>query len=533
VSSIVLSRVSWAQPDGEVVLKDLDLVFGPERTGLIGRNGVGKSTVLNIIGGGLTPASGSVSVEGSVAMAAQTVQADLQATVADLFNLADALDVLRRAENGQASLGELERADWTLEDRIATALTRVGLNTPLDMSLAHLSGGQRTLAAFAAALFRNPDFLLLDEPTNNLDREGRQTVIDALKDWRAGAIVVSHDRELLELMDSTIELSSLGIRRYGGGWSEYTAARSAELHSAQGKLAHAQKELREIDRRAQRVTERQDKRAASGAKKGAKGDVPRILLGRRKGNAELTAGKSARTADRQRANAADLLAEANDALEVLEPFSINLPSTGVASGKHVLSLENVTAGYSPEAPVFRNLSFSLVGPQRMAIIGPNGSGKTTLLKLIAGALKPFEGTVSLGVAYAMLDQTVSILDGSTSILENFSRLNPGATENACRAALASFRFRADMARQTIGTLSGGQLLRAGLACVLGGTAPPSLLILDEPTNHLDIESIEAIEAALRAFDGALLLVSHDAVFLDNVGQDRRLHLAGNFSDVGH
>lgn len=532
MTSIVLSHVSWAKPDGEAVLEDLELVFGRARTGLIGRNGVGKSTILNIIGGCLTPTSGTVSVEGSVAMASQMVQADPQATVEDLFNVADALKVLRRAVQGEASLAELERADWTLEDRMVSALSRVGLNTPLDRSLVHLSGGQRTLATFAAALFKDPDFLLLDEPTNNLDRQGRQTVIDVLENWRAGAIVVSHDRELLELMDWTIELSSLGIRRYGGGWSDYKAARSIELTSAQGKLAHAQKELKEIDRRAQRLAERQDRRAASGAKKGAKGDMPRILLGRRKGNAEITAGKSALTVDRRRANAADLLAEANDALEVLEPFSINLPSTGLACGKHVLSLVNVTAGYSPETPVLKNLSFSLVGPRRVAIIGPNGSGKTTLLKLIAGALTPFEGNVSVGVTYAMLDQTVGILDRGTSILENFVRLNPRATENGCRAALASFRFRADMARQMVGTLSGGQLLRAGLACVLGGSSPPSLLILDEPTNHLDVESIEAIEVALRAFDGALLLVSHDDVFLANVGLDQRVCLNTHSSASG-
>ena len=126
--------------------------------------------------------------------------------------------------------------------------------------------------------------------------------------------------------------------------------------------------------------------------------------------------------------------------------------------------------------------------------------------------------------FAMLDQRVSLLDPAMSIRDNFRRLNPGADENACRAALARFMFRADAALQLVGNLSGGQLLRAGLACVLGGTKPPSLLILDEPTNHLDVDSIEAVEAGLRAYDGALLIVSHDEAFLEAVGISSRLEL---------
>ncbi|MGY3611730.1 ATP-binding cassette domain-containing protein, partial [Bradyrhizobium sp. Lot11] len=130
------------------------------------------------------------------------------------------------------------------------------------------------------------------------------------------------------------------------------------------------------------------------------------------------------------------------------------------------------------------------------------------------------GKVGIMTAFAILDQKVSLLDRSASIRDNFRRINPQADENTCRAALARFMFRADAALQTVSTLSGGQLLRAGLSCVLG-SAPPPLLILDEPTNHLDIDSISAVEAGLRAYDGALLVVSHDKAFLENIGITRR------------
>ncbi|MGY3076197.1 ATPase subunit of ABC transporter with duplicated ATPase domains [Bradyrhizobium sp. LM6.10] len=189
-------------------------------------------------------------------------------------------------------------------------------------------------------------------------------------------------------------------------------------------------------------------------------------------------------------------------------------------------LDRASAGYQPDRIILHDLSLTIVGPERVAIVGPNGSGKTTLLKLIAGELHPLSGIVRVRPDFALFDQKVSLLDPAISILDNFGRLNPKAGPNECHAALARFMFRADAALQIVGHLSGGQMFRAGLACVLGGATPPSLLILDEPTNHLDIDSIEAVEAGLRAYDGALLVVSHDEAFLQAIGITRRVELAG-------
>ncbi len=215
--SITLSALSWAKPDGEHVLTDLNLAFGAERTGLVGRNGVGKTSVLHIVAGLLRPDAGTVAIEGRVALARQMLSAGADETIADVFGATEALAVLQRAQKGEARLEELENADWTVEERIMSALARLGLDARADTPLMQLSGGQRTRAALAAAIYAEPDFLLLDEPTNNLDRDGRRSVIDLLSGWRSGAIVVSHDRELLEEMDAIVELTSLGAKRYGGG----------------------------------------------------------------------------------------------------------------------------------------------------------------------------------------------------------------------------------------------------------------------------------------------------------------------------
>lgn len=524
-ASIILSRLSLSTPDGRSLLSNIDLTFGTERAGLVGRNGVGKTTLLAAITGEHVPQSGRVIVNGTVGLLRQDAQLRAGATVVDLFGARDALDLLRRAERGEASAEDVAEIDWTLETRFASALARVGFDIAPDTELGRLSGGQVTRVRLAALLFTEPDFLLLDEPTNNLDRDGRYAVIDLLAAWRGGAIVVSHDRALLETMDAMVELTSLGATRYGGNWSSYRAQKAVELATVRHDLAHAEKHLSEIDGKAREGVERKARKDSGGRKKRAKGDMPRILAGARRDRSEDSGGKTAQITERRRAEALDAVDTARRRIEILQPLSVKLPSTQLPAGREVIWLDRVRAGYQPERPVLRDLSLTIVGPERVAIVGPNGSGKTTLLKLIAGELPAISGTVRVRPDFALFDQKVSLLDPAISILGNFARLNPRAGANECHAALARFMFRADAALQIVGSLSGGQLFRAGLACVLGGSTPPSLLILDEPTNHLDLESIEAVEAGLKAYDGALLVVSHDEAFLQAIGVTRRVDLA--------
>ncbi|WP_447766200.1 ABC-F family ATP-binding cassette domain-containing protein [Sphingopyxis panaciterrae] len=522
--SITISHLSWSTPDGRAVLSDLDLQLQPERTGIVGRNGVGKSTLLRLLTGELAPASGHIAIDGSIAMLRQTVQVGADESVADLFGARLGLALLRKAEAGAASVDEIADADWTLDARIDEALANVGLPVPPEAPLMTLSGGQRTRAALAGAMFAAPDFLLLDEPTNNLDREGRQAVRDLIAGWRGGAIVVSHDRELLEEMDAIVELTTLGAARYGGGWSAYRARKDIEAAAAEAELTGAEKELGRVRRQAQVTAERQARRDAGGRRKAARGDEPAILLGTLKRRAEESVGANRRLAERQRGDAEEQLSAARAKIEIVDPLSVGLPSTGLPSSRTVLALDHVTAGYAPGQRVIRDLSLTLTGPERVAITGPNGSGKSTLLALVAGTLTPWEGEVRVPVPFALFDQRVSLLDPALSIADNFLARNPGTTNNQCRAALARFRFRADAADRIVGTLSGGQMLRAGLACVLGAPAPPQLLILDEPGNHLDIESLTAVETGLAAYDGALLVVSHDRAFLDAIGITREVAL---------
>jgi ATPase subunit of ABC transporter with duplicated ATPase domains len=524
LASISLANVSWSTPDGKPVLSDISLTFQRERTGIVGANGVGKSTLLRLIARDLVPTRGRITVEGRLGTLRQMAQVPAYETIAELMGISAALALLRKAEAGAASSDDIAEADWTLETRATEALARIGLDADLDAPLSTLSGGQRTRAGLAGLVFAQPDFILLDEPTNNLDRDGRRALGDMLSGWRRGALIVSHDRELLDAMDATVELTTIGAARFGGNWTAFRVRKGIEQQALERDLASAERHVADVARREQRRVEQQQRRDAGGHRRAMRGDLPKILLGMRRDRAEKTGGEGSRLFDRLREEAEQSAADARRLVERTEPIRVELAPSGLASGQRVLDIDTLDFGYRPSKPLFRGLQLHLMGPERVAICGPNGSGKSTLLELIAGRLAPWRGRAGVHVPFSYFDQSVSLLDPHITIADNFGRLNPSVGKRDCRASLARFHFKADTADRQVATLSGGQLLRAGLACVLGGPRPPSLLILDEPTNHLDMDSIAAVETGLRAFDGALLIVSHDEVFLDAVRITRRINI---------
>lgn len=524
--SIQLKALSLATPDGRDLLQNLDLSFGAERTGIVGRNGTGKTTLLRAIAGDVTPKSGSVAIDARVGMLRQSVQSD-RAFVAEALGAKDGLDRLARIEAGDGTAEDFDTADWTLPSRIAEALSQVGLPAlDQERTVDTLSGGQRTRLSLAALLLDQPDFVLLDEPTNNLDTDGRVAVAELLRTWKGGALVVSHDRELLRHVDRILELTSVGTKLYGGNWDAYVERQALDLAAAEHDLSVAERQLADIDSRVQERTERKSRADSRGRAKAARGDMPRIVAGGLKRAAENTTGMQSRLADRQRDDATSALVEARKQIEILQPLTVTLESANLPAGRTVLLIENLTGGPT-RTPIIRNLYLNITGPERVALTGPNGSGKTTLLRLATGDFTPGSGTVRITPRHALLDQQVALLDPARTIRENYLRLNPGDTENACRAALARFMFRADAALKRVGELSGGEMLRAGLAVTIGSSHPPELLILDEPTNHLDIHAIAAVEAGLRAYDGALLVVSHDRAFLEAIGITREVALASS------
>ncbi len=520
-----LDGLSYRTPDGRSLFDNLTLAFGAERTGLVGRNGVGKTTLLRLIAGDLAPSGGGVSLRGRVGVLRQAALPPAGATVADLLGIAEALARLERIAQGQGSDEDLAEADWGLEARLDAALAEVGLpGLARERPAASLSGGQVTRVSLAGLLARQPELLILDEPTNNLDAAAKALVADVLAGWRGGAIVVSHDRDLLRRMDRIVELGGLGAKVYGGNYDLYAERKAAEVAAASRELAEAERAQARVAREVQQAAERKARRDAAGKRFAAKGSEPKILLGAQAERAENSGAREGRLAERQRAEAAAGLAEAQRRVERLRKLGFELPPSGLAAGKTVLAFEDVGFGYAGGPPILRDISLRIVGPERVAVSGPNGTGKTTLIRLAAGELDPAAGRVVRGAPAAFLDQQTAMLRQDETLVAAFRRLNPQAGENAARAALARFLFRNTAADKPVASLSGGERLRAALACVLMAERPPQLLILDEPTNHLDLDSIEAVEAALGGYDGALLVVSHDRDFLDAIGVEREITL---------
>jgi ATPase subunit of ABC transporter with duplicated ATPase domains len=517
---ITLDQIGASTPDGRMLFENLTLAVGAERIGIVGRNGSGKSTLLRLIAGESEPHSGAINRNACMAMLDQRWP-DESITLAKALEVADGLAMLVRLERGEGSADDMSHADWALEQHIAQVLSEVGLpDIMLSRTLATLSGGERTRIAIARLLLKQPDVLLLDEPTNNLDAAGREAIVGLLANWRGAAVIASHDRALLEHVDRIVELSPVGVTVFGGGWSDFAEAREARRLAAEAAVEKAETDVRKTSAVIQQRQERKGRKDSRGRAMRAKGDAPKMLLDARKGRAEATQSQNNRIAERQLAEATEALDEVRKRLEILTPLSVTIPSIGLPSQKLVLQFEDVVMERGGRR-LFGPLSFKVIGPERIHLAGPNGSGKTTMLGLITGEAQPSSGSIRrLEGRIAVLDQHADALDPTLSLLANMQAANPELDDNAAHLALARFAFRNKAALQVVGTLSGGERLRGALACLLAAREPPQLLLLDEPTNHLDISSIEIIEAALREYNGALMVVSHDPAFIAAIGCQR-------------
>ena len=527
---IVAERLSYALADGRALLHDLTLSFGRERTGLIGPNGSGKTTLVRLLAGELEPMSGTVHRTGTLAVLPQDFRPSADAPLAAVLGIHERLAALRRMDAGEASAADFEIVgdDWDLAERAVATLARFGLgHLPLDRPVGAVSGGEATRVALARLALARPAFLILDEPTNHLDARSRGALQELIEEWGGGLLCVSHDRALLRRMDRIVELSTLGVRIFGGNYDHYRARRDEDDAAAERELDSARAALKAAERAAREVRERQARREAQGRRDRATANMPKILLNGRKGQAQATGARIRAVTEREVEERRARAAAARGLVEERELPRFELPSTELHAGRTVLDLEAVTVHFpGATRPVLDAVSLRIVGPERVAVTGPNGSGKSTLLRVAMGSLRPDAGAVRRlpdgEVAY--LDQTGAALDPALSVLENFRAYHPRMDPTPARYALARFLFSHEAALQEVATLSGGQRLRASLACVMGGERPPALLILDEPTNHLDLDALGALEQALRGYDGALVVVSHDADFLDAIGVGRLVEL---------
>ncbi|MDQ1014779.1 ABC-F family ATP-binding cassette domain-containing protein [Streptomyces afghaniensis] len=539
-TSITVTSLAFTWPDGTPVFEGLDVAFGPGRTGLVGVNGSGKSTLLKLIAGELAPADGTVRVAGEVGYLPQNVTLDTTLRVDEALGIAGKRAALHAIEAGDVSEAHFETVgdDWDVEERALATLGELGLgHVELDRTIGEVSGGESVLLRLASLLLRRPDVLLLDEPTNNLDLYARRRLYAAVESWPGVMVVVSHDRELLDLVDQIADLRRVntaarsasvegGGRRvgeitwYGGNYSDYEEALAIEQEAAERMVRVAESDFRKQKRELADAQMKLARRKRYGQKMWDQKREPKIVMGARKRAAQESAGKHRIMHEEKLAEARERLDEAVDAVRDDDEIRVDLPYTAVPPGRTVLTLLDLRLRYGARV----DGGFDLRGPERVALVGRNGAGKTTLLRTISGELAPESGEVTAHVPLRFLPQRLDVLDGELTVAENVSRFAPGATNNRVRARLARFLFRGARADQKASTLSGGERFRAALAALMLAEPAPQLLMLDEPTNNLDMASVRQLTTALESYEGALIVASHDLPFLESIGITRWLLL---------
>ncbi|MFI1868861.1 ribosomal protection-like ABC-F family protein [Streptomyces jumonjinensis] len=537
-AAIVCSNVSFTWPDDTPVFTDLSFTVATGRTGLVAPNGSGKSTLLKLIAGELKPATGSVSINGTLGYLPQSLPLTGNLTVAEVLGIAAVIRALDAVESGDVSEEHFTTIgdDWDVEERTRAQLDRLGLaGLALDRSLSTLSGGQVVSLGLAAQLLRRPDVLLLDEPTNNLDLKARHRLYDVLADFNGCLLLVSHDRALLDRMERIAELASTELRFYGGNFTEYREAVRAEQEVVQKNVRNAEQELKREKREMQQARERAERRQSNAARNLKNAGLPRIFAGNMKRGAQESAGRAGQMHASRVSEAKTRRDEAGRALREEQRLTLELPDTQVPAGRNLFLGEGMQVHHASQA-VFADggVNLTIRGPERIALTGPNGAGKTTLLRLITGDLTPDSGEITRNdgrIAY--LSQRLDLLDLDRTVAENFAAFAPERPEAERMNLLARFLFRGARAHLPVGVLSGGERLRATLACVLCAEPAPHLLLLDEPTNNLDLVSAGQLESALNSYQGAFMVISHDERFLGEIGVNRWLRLAdGTLKETG-
>lgn len=548
-SSVMLNNVSFAWPDGTPALSSLTGSFGSGRTGLVGANGTGKSTLLRLLAGRLTPSSGQVSTTGDVGYLPQTLTLDAANTVAGLLGIRDKLDALHAIERGDVDERHFDTLgdDWDLETRADEALRAIGLSAAdLGRSVSELSGGEAMLVAITGLRLQRTAITLLDEPTNNLDRAARANLRALVRSWQGSLLVVSHDTALLECMDATAELHGGRLSVFGGPYSECLEHRQLEQSAAAQAVRTAEQAVRAEKRQKAEAEIKLARCARTAQKNFGNRTAAKIVMNQKASNAQVSAGKLRSGGDERLNAATSALDAAESRLRDDEAIHLELPDPAVPRGKRIAELRSAvgtgsgsgsandddTGGQSGENGQRGENdqggeTFHLNGPERVAIVGANGVGKTTLLEqLMSGDAAPAgrAGGILHTARVGYLSQRLDDLDAAADSVDNIRSVAPTVEPGEIRNRLARLLLRGDSVHRPVQTLSGGERFRVALARLLFAEPPHQLLVLDEPTNNLDLQSIEQLVAALTLYRGAVLVVSHDDAFLDRIGLDRVLEL---------
>ncbi len=513
----------------DVIIKDASLLINAhEKVAVVGNNGAGKTTLLDMLTGTEAPDSGSITIPANVTIgylrqvndidSDETVIAEMMKIIEPVIRLEEELSIVQESmkhvegeeleklyEKYSRLTHEYEMADgYEARSRVTGILKGLGFaEEEFGKQVKMLSGGEKTRLFLGKILISRPDIIFLDEPTNHLDLSSIEWLETYLMNYQGTVIIVSHDRYFLDrIVNKVIDIDMGHVETYTGNYTEY-AAKKKMLYDAKVKAYMKQQET--IKHQEEVIEKLQS----------------------------FNREKSIKRAE-SRKKMLDKLDRLDKPVQERTDMFLKFTQTA-ASGKDVLTVENLGKTFDDGQTLFRDLGFELKRGEHVAVIGDNGTGKTTILKMITGSVIPSNGRISFGagVEVAYFDQEHQVLDKNKTIFDEIQDDYPNMDNTAVRDILAAFMFTGDEVFKRIGDLSGGEIGRVSLAKLMLSRA--NFLILDEPTNHLDIMSKEILEQAIRDFEGTVLYVSHDRYFINrtanrilNLTHEKLLNYIGNY-----
>ena len=547
---LTLINISYTHPNKDFLFDNINLTLNNrEKVALIGNNGSGKSTLFKIISGEITSFDGQLLLDSAPYYIPQIFGQYNNMTIAQALRIDKKLDALKEILAGNMTEEALESLndDWTIEERCIEALeywqlkdlgeTReekfrrmadsVFTGEIMNLKIGTLSGGQKAKVFLAGITIHKPELVLLDEPSNHLDQAGRQLLYDFIQNSSLTMLIVSHDRALLNLLDTVCELNKQGITVYGGGYDFYAEQKRAEKETLAEDIKSKEKALRKAKEKERDTVERQQKLDARGKKKQEKAGVARILMNTLKDKAENSTSKMKSIHSEKIGGISQELQELRSSVPDIDKMKFGLDNSILHKGKIMFKANGINFSYGSLPPLWQeNMSFQITSGERIIITGLNGSGKTTLIKIILGLLETDTGTVYIADNKSVyIDQDYSLIKNELTVYEQAQQYNDSALqEGEIKSRLNRFLFTKEDWDKQCAVLSGGERMRLMLCCLTINNQAPDIIILDEPTNNLDIQNIEILTAAINEYQGTLIVVSHDYIFREQIKISREICL---------
>ncbi|MBY8040542.1 ATP-binding cassette domain-containing protein [Vibrio fluvialis] len=515
------TQISYQFDNGDTLFHSITCSMTQRRVGLVGRNGVGKSLLAELLSGERQPSTGSVALPNSVTMYRQLPSELLSGTrsIAEFLGKQAILDALKRIESGDCSQHwfDIVGDEWDLPAKLNQQLTSMHLPQDPAFLCAKLSGGQLARLQLWQLLTSDAALLILDEPSNHLDTQAKQWLVDTMRTFSGAILLISHDRQLLREMDEIWELSGLGLQVFGGNYEVYAEQKRGELSAVERQLACVTKQQKQLEEQAQRNREKAEQRAAQGNKLRREGSQATILLDGKKDKATARAANRSKNEQLRQSHLqakAQTLSARKEQLKGQKLYLAGCPQ----SARKAITLTEAVLAFGNAKPK----TFTVYAHEKVQLTGSNGSGKSTLLKTLLGGVMLASGELQLNSALYYLDQHFGAVREDRSVLENLLQQCAGMKERDARTLLAGIGFRRDSVFREGKALSGGEKMKLTMLIASHQNAQPFLL-LDEPDNHLDLDSKLMLAQALQQYQGGFMLISHDSTFAEESGVQREIN----------